>query len=122
MSEDNFEVKVESVKSLGIAVTVGDKEVIEKIRAQKNADKKEKRKAKEKALAGKITALPDAKFGVIYADPPWKFEFFSDKGANYAGPENHYPLLSTADIMELPVADIAADDCVLFLWATAPMR
>ncbi len=69
----------------------------------------------------KISALPGNKYGVIYADPPWTFEFFSEAGANYAGPENHYPLQSTEDIMALPVADIAADDCALFLWATAPM-
>jgi len=121
MSEDKFEVKVEAVKDIGVAVTVNDTEVIAEIRAQKNAGKKEKRESKEKALAEKITALPDAKFGVIYADPEWKFEFWSDAGKNYASPDNHYPTSPLDDIKARPVAGIAADDCVLFLWATYPM-
>ena len=35
--------------------------------------------------------------------------------------ENHYPTMSIDDICALPVADIAAKDSVLFLWATFPM-
>ena len=57
------------------------------LKAQKNAGKKAKRAAKEKELAAKISVLPNKTHGVILADPPWKFEFFSDAGANYAGYE-----------------------------------
>jgi N6-adenosine-specific RNA methylase IME4 len=35
--------------------------------------------------------------------------------------DNHYPTSTTDIIAARPVADIAADDCVLLLWATAPM-
>ena len=35
--------------------------------------------------------------------------------------ENHYPTMTLADICALPVAALAHDDAVLFLWATAPM-
>lgn len=35
--------------------------------------------------------------------------------------ENHYPTMRIEDICALPVADIAAKDSVLFLWATFPM-
>jgi N6-adenosine-specific RNA methylase IME4 len=35
--------------------------------------------------------------------------------------ENHYPTMRTGDICALPVAEIAAADCALFLWATFPM-
>ena len=121
MPEAKFEAEMERVKDFAVAVTLGDKEVIEAIRAQKNAGKKERRAANEKYLATKITALPDAKFGVIYADPEWKFEFWSDAGKNYASPDNHYPTSPLDDIKARPVAGIAADDCVLFLWATYPM-
>ncbi len=57
--------------------------------------------------------LPDGKFDVIYADPPWDYEFGLRGSAEY-----HYPLLEIEKIasMEIP----SADDCVLFLWATAP--
>ena len=35
--------------------------------------------------------------------------------------DNHYPTMTTDTICALPVPTIAAADCVLFLWATAPM-
>jgi hypothetical protein len=35
--------------------------------------------------------------------------------------DNHYPTSVTEVIAERPVAEIAAEDCVLFLWATVPM-
>ena len=62
---------------------------------------------------------PD-KFSVIYADPPWTFRTWSNKGKGRSA-ENHYSCLSLKDIQDLPVADIAADDCALFLWATDPL-
>ena len=34
--------------------------------------------------------------------------------------EKHYPTMSIADLCALPVADIAAADSALFLWATFP--
>jgi N6-adenosine-specific RNA methylase IME4 len=34
--------------------------------------------------------------------------------------ENHYPTMALEDICALPIADIAYEDSVLFLWATAP--
>jgi len=56
------------------------------------------------------------KYSVIYADPPWKYRATS----NYRSPEAHYPTMSTESICLLPVYDIAAEDCALFLWATMP--
>jgi N6-adenosine-specific RNA methylase IME4 len=35
--------------------------------------------------------------------------------------DNHYPTSPTEVIAARPVQTIAADDCVLFLWATVPM-
>lgn len=35
--------------------------------------------------------------------------------------DNHYPTQTTDDICKLPVVTVSAPDCVLFLWATAPM-
>ena len=65
--------------------------------------------------------LPQGKFGAVLADPPWKFEHW---GKNYIcgrDPENHYDLMTMNEIVALPVADVAADNCVLFLWITWPM-
>lgn len=57
------------------------------------------------------------KYQIIYADPPWSY---NDKKCNGAC-ENHYSTMKIKDICNLPVKDIADDDCVLFLWATYPM-
>jgi N6-adenosine-specific RNA methylase IME4 len=82
--------------------------------------KKQRRAERERALAGRIRALPDRRFGVIYADPPWSFETWSENGKDRSA-ENHYACSPLTAIMKLDVQSIAAKDCVLFMWATAPM-
>jgi len=64
--------------------------------------------------------LPEGKFNAILADAPWRWESWSDLGQGRS-PANHYGLVSTEEIMKLPVRDLASDHCVLFLWATWPM-
>lgn len=84
-------------------------------------DKKARRAERETTLAAEQRALPDKKYGVIYADPEWRFEVYSrDTGMDRAA-DNHYPTSGTDEICARPVVDIAADDCALFLWATVPM-
>jgi len=61
--------------------------------------------------------FPAKKYGIIYADPPWDY---SDKGCNGAA-SKHYPPMKTHEICALPVKDIAAKNCALFLWTTYPM-
>lgn len=61
------------------------------------------------------TVDTDVRFGVIYADPPWNYANSPDRG----NPENHYPVMDLADICAIDVK--AADNCVLYLWATAPL-
>ena len=60
-------------------------------------------------------------FGVIYADPPWRFEPYSRETGIDRAADNHYPTMTLDEIKALDVPSIAANDCVLFLWATAPM-
>lgn len=59
------------------------------------------------------------RFPVIYADPPWSFETYSDKGKGKS-PDNHYPVLDISELCRLPVADVASPNAVLFLWVTWP--
>lgn len=61
------------------------------------------------------------KYSIIYADPPWTFKTYSDKGKEKKSPELHYDCMTIDDIYNLPVQNIAADDCVLFLWVTNPL-
>jgi N6-adenosine-specific RNA methylase IME4 len=67
-----------------------------------------------------MSQLPAEKFDVIYADPPWTFRTWSNEGKDRS-PEKHYDCMSLADIRALPVSDIAADNCALFLWVTDPL-
>lgn len=62
--------------------------------------------------------LPQKKYGVIYADPAWEHRTFSAKGAD--GRPQHYPRMTIDEIARLPVKDIAASDCHLFMWITGP--
>lgn len=73
-------------------------------------------------LSGKVEnvfAGLEPPYSVIYADPPWSFKPRSNMG-NRKSPSQHYDVLSLDDICALPVADLAAKDCHLFMWTTAP--
>jgi len=83
--------------------------------------KKEKRTTRERDLGEKQTALPDKKYGIIVADPEWDFEPYSRETGMDRHAANHYPTSATKVVAERDVPSIAADDCVLFLWATNPM-
>ena len=62
--------------------------------------------------------LPKKKYKIIYADPPWSYK---DKAlAGNRGACCKYPVMNIEDIKNLPVIDIADDDCILFLWVTFP--
>ena len=56
------------------------------------------------------------RYSIIYADPPWRYTAKKIQGAA----ENHYPTMSISELCALPVADLAAKDSALFLWATFP--
>lgn len=60
-----------------------------------------------------MTDWPSGKYGAILADPPWKYYTWSLPG--YGTAETYYPTLSNEEIIRLPVVDLAADDCALFL-------
>ena len=59
------------------------------------------------------------KYKVIYADPPWQYKVYSDKGKGRSA-ESHYPTMTIEDIKNLPVENLADKDCALFLWVTMP--
>lgn len=57
------------------------------------------------------------KYQIIYADPPWEYR---NMGNIQATANAHYPTMKQEDIENLPVADLADENCILFLWATFP--
>src|SRR6266496_3167189 len=69
---------------------------------------------------GSMHSLRQRRYGVIYADPPWSFRNWSAKGTG-RNPVSHYDCLGFDALAALPVADLADDDCALFLWAVDPL-
>lgn len=59
-------------------------------------------------------------FDLIMADPPWNFSNWSDKGT-VKNASNQYACMDLDAIKALPVGQLAAPSCVLWLWATNPM-
>jgi len=74
------------------------------------------------AKGGPGGPLPEGKFAVLYADPPWQYDFSETESRSI---ETKYQTLTPKQIADYEVkgrriADLPADDCVLFLWATNP--
>lgn len=65
----------------------------------------------------KIPALPIGKYSVIYADPAWPVgSIIMDKWESPI--DDKYPVMSIEDIKNLPIKNLSADDCSLFIWTT----
>jgi len=78
--------------------------------------------------------LPKTQFDVIYADPPWhyngKLQF--DKTSKdqesldpsrkifISTPGFKYPTLKTEKLKQIPIQNIANDNCILFMWTSNP--
>jgi hypothetical protein len=72
MPASKFEAKVAKSTKLAVAAISDDKAVVREARAEVQAGKKERR-AEREAAAEKQLVLPDKKFGVVLADPEWRF-------------------------------------------------
>lgn len=83
--------------------------------------KKNRRTARERELSIKIEALPMKRYGLILADPEWRFEPYSRETGMDRAADNHYPTSTTEIIASRPIGLIAAEDSTLALWATVPM-
>lgn len=59
----------------------------------------------------------DKKYNIIYADPPWSYDF-GKSSSRFVG--DKYPLMDKQSIGDLPVKDLCADNAVLLMWATFP--
>ncbi len=94
-------------------------------KAQKLVEALDKGQTTVHAAYKKLTArepvepppLPEEKYDLIYADPPWRYEFSE---TNMRAVENQYPTMSLEEICSLDIQSITADNAILFLWATNP--
>lgn len=62
--------------------------------------------------------MPEGVFSVLLADPPWRYDAPGGSSPDDRSVDNHYPSMDTEEIAGLKVP--AAEDAVLFLWATNP--
>ena len=60
------------------------------------------------------------KYSIIYADPPWNGLGWNTNKNGLNCPARQYNLMTLDEIKSLPVKNITADTCALFLWATMP--
>jgi len=80
---------------------------------------KQERKKRDRAamLEQPKPTLPEGRYRVICADPPWQY---SNSGFTQSA-ASQYPTMSTEEICALPISDLCEPDTVLFLWATSPL-
>ena len=92
------------------------------------------KRTKQNTLPSLYPKLPNKKFDIIYADPPWhyngKLQFDkSSKSIDKIDPTKKvfvstsgfkYPMLKTKELMKIPIQEIANKDCLLFMWTTNP--
>lgn len=64
------------------------------------------------------------KYNIIYADPPWSYynDMTVTPRENKAGKGSithpNYPVMSSESIKNLPISNLAAENCILFIWTT----
>ena len=64
--------------------------------------------------------LPDKKYAVIYADPPWSYRQCGTGPKSRGNAAQHYNTMTTDDICALPVKNLAGGGTACFMWATFP--
>lgn len=92
------------------------------------------RRKKINPLPAIYPALPNKKYSIIYADPPWdyggkmQYDKSSIKTCNIgftrdifiSAAEFKYPTLKLKELATLAVPTICEKDCLLFMWTTGP--
>lgn len=68
--------------------------------------------------------LPDEKFEIIYADPPWDYkgqlQHNGVGGVESGGAQKHYSTVTLDDLTNLNIKKITAGKALLFMWSSSP--
>lgn len=62
-------------------------------------------------------ALPEGKWDVVLADPPWSYYGQQDK---WGAAAKFYPTMTDEDLLALDVASIMTKPGLMFMWVTSP--
>lgn len=68
--------------------------------------------------SGPFAGLQRGRYGAILADPPWHYDVWAEGSGRNAS--SKYDTMNAENIALMPVGDLAAPDCVLFIWITWP--
>ena len=116
---DDGTVKVSQAAQLADAEPDYQKAILDKV-AEGLPVLEARRQVKNESL--KTTPWPSGKFRVFYFDPPWRYG--SDLARAMPGSTSaldHYPTMTIAELCALPVASLAMNDAVLFMWVPSPI-
>ena len=103
---------------LAARVKSGEMKMPAAIQEMKRAKTVSERTARvEEINKGSSPLVAVGQFDVIYADPPWRYQHSISESRAI---ENQYPTMDLPDICALPVGNVCATNCVLFMWATSP--
>lgn len=108
--EEDFEQVIQETKEARQELTQAA--ILRVAKEQKQEERREERIARVVAPLQTVGRFP-----LIYADPPWRYDFSKDNADQI---ENQYPTMPLEEICALPIGDISTRDCILFLWATSP--
>ena len=103
-----------------VVVARGEKAIIaeaKKIRQRRAEARREKKEEVAKRIGEEPPPLPGGPFRVIVIDPPWRYDATVDSDPGLRGTVP-YADMDVDQICALPVAGLARQDCVLWLWTT----
>ena len=96
-----------------------DKEIIEKIdKGESNVNREYNKSIRAQQSARETPPLPEGKYRIVYADPPWSY---SNTVENYGYAEGHYKVMSIEELCDMPIKNILEDNAILFMWVTSPL-
>ncbi len=111
-----------------IRTYLGTKRPWPKSQGWKNLSQEQVQRAKRKAARREVRPspnplLPEGKYAVIYADPPWRYDFSETDSRAI---ESHYESFPIEEICfykdknGVPIQTMFAENAILFLWAPQP--
>lgn len=115
LPEERFEQHIAETKDTGKELTsAGLMREAQAFRREQMAEQKQD-----------APAIPNEKYRVIYADPPWQYNnsgVITETDA-YGRAARHYPTMSIAELCAMgpDIVSRTDDNAVLFLWTTSPL-
>jgi N6-adenosine-specific RNA methylase IME4 len=64
-----------------------------------------------------LPQLPDARYDIVYLDPPW---YYYGSPVKDAAAAKHYPLMTVEQLAQIDVRSILSKSAAVFMWATCP--